>query len=793
MKNKKLFAILTLVCFMMTLMPVTAFAGTTDFNYQNCVVYTDDENASEDVNSSVTVKFDFDGQNVTSNLYVWFVKEGTNAPALGVTAAKGNNATDTDNDGVFEITSANADETADYDFEFANTGKYTVYAAFANPAALKAKDKTWAEAMSDVEYKLGALSNHKVIEITSSSNSSDYATKVTVTGVENALTADAKYQQKIGEKVNEDFFIDGAEFGTVGVQANNVSEKEVVVKVVDKKGKAVKGETVTLDTNSANIELSKEKATTDQLGQVKFKIAGVRDGEYKVYVKCGTYEATIIVEVGATGAQDIKVVKSPSAPIDVTSDLGEKIQFTFTDANGNAVETAIAKDNGAWAAFNSNTNNTKGNITNPKPYVAIVSQPSASKAENKDFYLKAAENNDYKANLAYDGSKDLAEGTYEIKVVLDNGKYVTVKFEVKEFATPVALNLKYEADAVELGSYVAIDTLEWVDANGVTKDCTNKIDLAATGYAVEAFATSDDKAFTVNSKTYDVKAGTVFAKEDDKYVGQKITVIAVDDRYNLTAKAELVVADEATALAFDTKTLAIDTNNKVGVAVVDSEGNKVALNRGGDAKSATISYVVLDKPEGAKVSVTTDGADNNILTEGTFKMNVTANKVGNVTIQAVAKVIYKEANGQKDVVKYYTGTQIFAVGKTSVGDVVVMSVGSNEIVINDAKATIDAAPIIKNDRTFVPFRALAEAFGAEVAYDEATQAVTAELNGVKVVMTIGSATYTVNGAEKTMDVAPFINGSRTMVPVRFVAEAFGIKVIPTYDENGATADILFNL
>ena len=85
--------------------------------------------------------------------------------------------------------------------------------------------------------------------------------------------------------------------------------------------------------------------------------------------------------------------------------------------------------------------------------------------------------------------------------------------------------------------------------------------------------------------------------------------------------------------------------------------------------------------------------------------------------------------------------------------------------------------MIQNDRTFVPFRALAEAFGAEVAYDEATQAVTAKLNGVEVVMTIGSATYTVNGAEKTADVAPFINGSRTMVPVRFVAEAFGIKVI----------------
>ena len=122
-----------------------------------------------------------------------------------------------------------------------------------------------------------------------------------------------------------------------------------------------------------------------------------------------------------------------------------------------------------------------------------------------------------------------------------------------------------------------------------------------------------------------------------------------------------------------------------------------------------------------------------------------------------------------------------------------MSVNSNEIVKNGEVAVIDAAPIVENNRTFVPFRALAEAFGATVAFDEATQAVTAELNGTTVVMTIGSAEYTVNGEAKTADVAPFINGSRTMVPDRFVAEAFGIKVIPTYDENGATADILFNL
>ena len=50
-------------------------------------------------------------------------------------------------------------------------------------------------------------------------------------------------------------------------------------------------------------------------------------------------------------------------------------------------------------------------------------------------------------------------------------------------------------------------------------------------------------------------------------------------------------------------------------------------------------------------------------------------------------------------------------------------------------------------------------------------------------MTLDSKTYTVKGAEKTMDVAPFAKDNRTYVPVRFVGEALGFKV--TALQNGA--------
>ena len=156
-------------------------------------------------------------------------------------------------------------------------------------------------------------------------------------------------------------------------------------------------------------------------------------------------------------------------------------------------------------------------------------------------------------------------------------------------------------------------------------------------------------------------------------------------------------------------------------------------------------------------------------------------------------VTYTDVNESNvAITRSVTGTAVINVGGLDTfKDIVVMSIGANQIVVNNKVVAIDAAPIIENNRTFVPFRALIQAFGAEVAYDEATQAVTATLGDVTVVMTIGSAEYTVNGEVKTADVAPFIKDSRTMVPVRFVAEAFGINVTPVYGDNGATVDVLF--
>ena len=121
-----------------------------------------------------------------------------------------------------------------------------------------------------------------------------------------------------------------------------------------------------------------------------------------------------------------------------------------------------------------------------------------------------------------------------------------------------------------------------------------------------------------------------------------------------------------------------------------------------------------------------------------------------------------------------------------------MTIGSNDFVINNNIVTVpDAAPYIANDRTYVPFRALGEALGAKVVWDNDARTVTYTLGDTEIVMTIGDTTYTINGVEKSMDVAPEITGDRTYVPVRFVAEGLGFKVTPLYADNGTTASVVF--
>ncbi|MDB5052425.1 MAG: hypothetical protein JWM44_475 [Bacilli bacterium] len=82
-------------------------------------------------------------------------------------------------------------------------------------------------------------------------------------------------------------------------------------------------------------------------------------------------------------------------------------------------------------------------------------------------------------------------------------------------------------------------------------------------------------------------------------------------------------------------------------------------------------------------------------------------------------------------------------------------------------------PTIQNGNTLVPLRDIFEHLGAKVDWDDATKTITAVKGITTVKLQLGNTTASVNGESKDLTVAPqSINGS-TLVPLRFVSEAFG--------------------
>jgi len=99
-----------------------------------------------------------------------------------------------------------------------------------------------------------------------------------------------------------------------------------------------------------------------------------------------------------------------------------------------------------------------------------------------------------------------------------------------------------------------------------------------------------------------------------------------------------------------------------------------------------------------------------------------------------------------------------------------------QVVVDGRPIVFDVQPRIVNNRTMVPMRGIFEALGAELRWDGETQTVYANVNDRQIVLTIGDTSPTVNGVAVPIDQSAFIKNGRTIIPLRFVAEASGATV-----------------
>lgn len=103
--------------------------------------------------------------------------------------------------------------------------------------------------------------------------------------------------------------------------------------------------------------------------------------------------------------------------------------------------------------------------------------------------------------------------------------------------------------------------------------------------------------------------------------------------------------------------------------------------------------------------------------------------------------------------------------------------------IDGQQLLFDTNPQIVNGRTLVPMGTIFSTLGLTINWDEVTRTATGTSDETTITFAIGSDQALVNGETKTLDVPATIINGRTMIPLRFLSEALGYKVVWVGDSN----------
>ena len=752
MKNRKLFAIITLVAFMLTMMPLMAFA-------------TSASSSSISVDDG-TAKVSYTEKNVDKMDQLSFIVDLDAVPSeaqkIYVFAERSGSLSDTDAITSAKITSMSALESATKGYmvlDAAKAGEQTIYVTSktAGTVTLKAyvvtgvKDETIAEIYngSNTIIKTALVGNGCTGKFNAASSNIGVDATVTLNGEGAALSPD-----------NNGAFI--------GATSNNGVSYYKVNVAATKGGNKLVGEKVTISVDKDGATVNKEEATTSATGKVDFKVSASKPGTYTVTVECAGESKDYKFNFTQTSIDSVKITYTTQGTIAVDATETVAMTLAAVDGNGNtlAASQTIADEINDERNFK----------------IEVTSAPADSSLEDSTL---TANYNTKTSDGVYVSFTPDAAGEYTIKVTNQvTGKATSTTIKAAEFGTIDHATISYSADTFSLGAKTQAANVNVYDKNGVKKNASSK-KFSYTGLGAAAF---------------DASNGQITFKNDSDYAGKQLVVsVVANGKY--AASTTLTIGAEPAALKFTDATAEVGGEATVNAKVVDVNGNATAVSTNDNYYTVTLdSAIITEKPEGANASVDADYFEdyaNTFLKKGTGKVVISSNKEGTVKANVVVKLEPTEAAKaiNKDLTTVYlTGiaTANFGAKAPEKGDgaTVTFIIGNTTFVANGETKTADVAPYVANGRTFIPVRAFAEATGAKVEYDAATQVITITGEGLSAQMTIGSNILTVNGQTTVMDTAAAVTAEgRTVLPVRFAGQALGYGFEVAYGANGAVSSV----
>lgn len=751
MKSKKLFAILTLVAFMMTLAPMAALAALDpDYSYTYSLLGSSNTNVDDIYDGSVdnaakfTLTFKDSSKTIVTDEDVTFVIETSNDLATGWVeedGVEGNTGGDSPLSGTDMGDAEGQTITATPDA----AGKVVFY--LGSLTATSFKVSVWADAVDD--HQIGGTKTVKV------EKDSDGGILLTAYDDDDDDANDIVFD-------DGDYVVAGEGFE---VRAELVSGEDD--ETVTFKQRINGGSWATIGTDD-----------TDDEGVATIWVDADSTGTYEFKATCGSDDSgdtPLKVSVKA-GEPDDLVLKTSAGKIALDKD--KTVEVYVKDEAGNLVKSF---DDDAIVSYK------------------FTSAPADSEWEDEEGWLNGG------TGLAGTTNRGVAKfvfapdevGTYTIKFKLESdtvdvgndtetitfecvkqGTIEELSFELKNLAGDVVPGIRYIEEATDDDPIPAAKiVVSILDASG-TKITASYDDLD--------LVSSNPSAVKVDGST-----GELTVKDDDFTGAVTITAAYEDDAVVGTYEVNVVGAPRAFKVVptVDGKTATVKIN------LVDADGNATISTSGDFVTKEAIKVLA---PTGVVVSSISKldhaGAGGFTLTAdeyGEYNVTVTAE----IDRKAQADILLGEdvTNTARTVATTFSvDFEIPDAEKPVTGaKKVTMFIGAPGYTQDGTAKVTDVAPFIQDGRTFVAVRPVADAFGAEIGWNEATQTVTLTRSDMTVTIVIGSSAITVveDGVTTTVtaDVAAFIKDGRTVLPFRAVGEAFGATV----DYDAATQAVTY--
>lgn len=370
--------------------------------------------------------------------------------------------------------------------------------------------------------------------------------------------------------------------------------------------------------------------------------------------------------------------------------------------------------------------------------------------------------------------------TFERNGVADKDLTATVKLE-SPYGEFKELVLDFGTTVIKQGETLT-GKLYYVNTDGKRTDITDEAD----SYNI---VTTDSDALE-SSNSPDTPTVTI---ADDATLGSKVNILAFYN--NKPVNASLTVIDDAepgkVKMNITSGSIVTEKEDQIGVAftLLDNNGKNMKLSF--RPTNVDIRWIDSSVSDPGFSVIATDGTTTLLQTKGVLNTALACDK----PCTGKFEITFTDDKGHAYQVVSDTFTFKDPDAEPEGAEKVVVTIGSTTMQVDGKNKTIIAPPIVDNGRTYVPLRAISEAFGATVDWKQATNLITIDRGDTHIVMTPYKLAYTLNGQEKMMDVAPYISTAyaSTMVPVRFIADAFGFDSIPEYNADNTTRAVTFTV